>query len=192
MSMTLGYRGILSSGIAIRWLCAGVLLLASNSMATTRLVYLTLKSRDFSPGGEVPLRFRYPRCGGRNISPQLSWSVPPSPTRSLVLTMVDVDVQPSQWSHWVVVDLPARTLSLDQGMQVLPGKARQVTSNFGDKVYAGPCPPQGTGVHRYQFSIWAMPTAMTSVAPSEKASDLLRRLERTSIAHASAIGWVRR
>src|SRR5258706_1260517 len=115
---------------------------------------MTLTSSDLKQDAPINSAHVYPRCGGRNISPQLSWSGAPQSARSLVLTMIDVDVKPSQWLHWVVVGLPVSASSLPQGGNTLPGNARTLVSQFGDAAYAGPCPPPGTGVHHYQFTIW--------------------------------------
>jgi Raf kinase inhibitor-like YbhB/YbcL family protein len=125
---------------------------------------MSMTSTDIRSGSAIPLAHIYPRCGGENISPNLSWSGAPSGTMSFVLTMIDVDVKPDEWSHWIVVGLPATSNSLPRGAQSLPGGAKAVTSNFGDAAYAGPCPPKGTGVHHYQFTIWALPTANISLA----------------------------
>jgi len=129
-------------------------------------------------------------AGGQDVSPQLSWSGAPQSARSLVLTMIDVDVKPSQWSHWVVVGLPVSASSLPQGAKTLPGNARALVSNFGDAAYAGPCPPPGTGVHHYQFTIWALPTAELSLPPDEKATELTAKLSHLALEHASLTALV--
>jgi len=67
-----------------------------------------------------------------------------------------------------------------------------VTTNFGDAAYGGPCPPQGTGVHHYQFTIWAMPAAQTAITPDDKANTVLAWLSRTALDKASFVGWVKR
>jgi Raf kinase inhibitor-like YbhB/YbcL family protein len=151
---------------------------------------MALTSKDILSGAPIPIAHIYPRCGGRNISPQLSWSGAPPSAKSFVLTMIDVDVKPSQWSHWIVVDLPPNVSVLPQGADPLPGGAKALLSNFGDASYAGPCPPKGTGVHHYQFTIWALPTATLSFAPEEKAVDLITQLSRQALDHASLIGLV--
>jgi Raf kinase inhibitor-like YbhB/YbcL family protein len=151
---------------------------------------MTLTSSDITAGGPIPTGQIYPRCGGRNISPQLAWSGAPGAAKSFVLTMIDVDVKPSQWSHWVVVDLPASATSLPQGAKSLPGSAKALVSNFGDAAYAGPCPPKGTGVHHYQFTIWALPTAAISFAPDEKATVVTDQLSRQALDHATLTGLV--
>ena len=163
-----------------------VLILLGNSCVAA----MTLTSTDIIAGGPIPTVHIYPRCGGRNISPQLAWSGAPRTAKSFVLTMIDVDVKPSQWSHWIVVDLPTNVTSLPQGAESLPGSAKVLTSNFGDAAYAGPCPPKGTGVHHYQFTIWALPTATISLAPDEKATDVTSQLSRLALDHAALTGWV--
>jgi Raf kinase inhibitor-like YbhB/YbcL family protein len=151
---------------------------------------MSMTSTDIRSGLAIPIAHIYPRCGGENISPNLSWSGAPSGTMSFVLTMIDVDVKPDEWSHWVVVGLPATTNSLPRGAQALPGGAKAMVSNFGDAAYAGPCPPKGTGVHHYQFTIWALPTATISLAADEKATTLTALLSKQALDRASLTGLV--
>jgi Raf kinase inhibitor-like YbhB/YbcL family protein len=153
---------------------------------------MTLTSTDIRPGAAIAAAHIYPRCGGDNVSPQLSWSKPPYGTRSLVLTMIDLDVKPALWSHWIVVDLPAGATGLARGTKTLPAPAKAVASNFGDAAYGGPCPPTGTGVHHYQFTIWAMPSAATVIAPDARADRIAPMLARTALDKASLTGTVTR
>jgi hypothetical protein len=153
---------------------------------------MTLTSADIRPGQPIAAAQIYPRCGGQNVSPQLSWGGAPAGTKSFVLTMIDLDVKPSQWSHWIVVDLPPATTGLARGLKTLPGKAAAVVSNFGDPAYDGPCPPNGTGVHRYQFTIWAMRSATTSITADAKADGIAASLSPQALAKASFIGTVKR
>ena len=158
--------------------------------ARTESAAMSLTSADISPGVAIPIAHIYPRCGGENISPALSWSGSPSGTKSFVLTMIDVDVKPDEWSHWVVVGLPANVKSLSRGITSLPGGAKAIVSNFGDAAYAGPCPPKGTGMHHYEFTIWALPTPTISLADDEKALTLTQLLSKRAIDRASLIGLV--
>ena len=151
---------------------------------------MTLTSTDIVPGDPIPTAHIYTRCGGRNISPQLSWSGAPSTTKSFVLTMIDIDVKPSQWSHWIVVDLPVNINSLSQGANSLSGDAKAIVSNFGAAAYAGPCPPKGTGMHHYQFTIWALATATIALAPDEKATDVIAFLSQRALDRASLTALV--
>ena len=151
---------------------------------------MSLTSSDLKQDAPINSAHMYPRCGGRNLSPQLSWGGAPPSTKSLVLTMIDVDVKPAQWSHWVVVGLPVSATSLPQGARTLPGNAKALVSNFGDAAYAGPCPPAGTGVHHYQFTIWALPTEELSLPPDEKATELTAKLSRLALERASLTALV--
>jgi Raf kinase inhibitor-like YbhB/YbcL family protein len=164
--------------------------LISTLIGSSCVAAMTLSSTDIPAGASIPKAQIYPRCGGGNISPQLTWSAAPSATKSFVLTMIDVDVKPSQWSHWIVVDLPMNVNSLSRGAESLPGGAKALSSNFGDAAYAGPCPPKGTGVHHYQFTIWAMPTATISLAGDAKATDIAVQLSHQALDHASLTGLV--
>jgi Raf kinase inhibitor-like YbhB/YbcL family protein len=151
---------------------------------------MSLTSTDIRSGAVIPAAHIYPRCGGENISPALSWSGAPSGTKSFVLTMIDVDVKPDRWSHWVVVNLAATVKSLPLGATSLPRGAKAIVSNFGDAAYAGPCPPKGTGVHHYEFTIWALPTAEISLADDEKATRLTALLSDRALDRASLLGVV--
>jgi Raf kinase inhibitor-like YbhB/YbcL family protein len=162
-------------------LCA----LALAGAATPALAAMTITSPDLTPGAAMPAQHIYPRCGGRNVSPALSWSGAPAGTKSLTLTMIDVDVKPALWSHWIVVDLPASSTGLPQGAKALPAPARGVESNFGDATYAGPCPPKGSGIHHYQFTIWAMKAPTTDLPKDAKAPDVIATLTAGSLAHAT-------
>jgi len=153
---------------------------------------MTLASPDIRPNGPIAAAQIYARCGGQNISPRLIWSGAPAGARSLVLTMIDLDVKPALWSHWIVVDLPPTSSGLPRGARQLPGGAAAVAGNFADAAYDGPCPPAGTGVHRYRFTIWAMPGPRTLIAPDARASDIAPRLARSALAEASLTGWVKR
>ncbi|MBS0580709.1 MAG: YbhB/YbcL family Raf kinase inhibitor-like protein [Proteobacteria bacterium] len=153
---------------------------------------MQISSADLKPGASIPAAHIYPRCGGQNISPDLSWSGAPAGTKSFVVTMIDVSVKPAHWSHWVVVDLPPDTVSLARGIKTLPGKAHAIPSNFGDPYYDGPCPPEGSGLHEYQITIWALGTGSIEIAADTPATELERTLARTALDHASLTGSVKR
>src|SRR5262249_22149491 len=115
---------------------------------------MTLASADLKDGQPIAAAHIYPRCGGRNGSPQLGWKRAPRGTKSFVVTMIDHNVPPNDWSHWILVGLPPSVPSLAQGAAP-PVGARALMTDFGDAAYGGPCPPKGTGVHHYEVAVWA-------------------------------------
>ena len=151
---------------------------------------MTLSSSDIRQGEPMPAAQIYPRCGGKNVSPELSWTGAPAAARSIVLTMIDLDVKPAQWSHWVVVGLPTNVRTLPRGAAVLPRGAAAVVSNFGDAAYAGPCPPAGTGTHHYQLTVWAIAMTRFPAVADEPADKLAARLRAAALDRASLTATV--
>ena len=113
---------------------------------------LTLTSSDLKQDTPINTAHIYPRCGGRNLSPQLSWSGAPQSAKSLVLTMIDVDVKPAQWSHWVVVGLPVSPTSLHRAPRRCPAMPKPWSVILRCRLCRS-LPSAGTGAHHYQFTI---------------------------------------
>ena len=170
---------------------AGLIALATMMAASPAVAAMSIASADIKPGAPIDTRHIYPRCGGANLSPQLSWSGAPKATASFVVTMIDLDVKPAQWSHWIVVGLPAATTSLPLGISALPGRAAAWKTDFGDAAYGGPCPPKGSGVHHYQITVWALPSGALPPRANETAAGLTARLSKLALDHATLTGTVR-
>jgi Raf kinase inhibitor-like YbhB/YbcL family protein len=101
-------------------------------------------------------------CSGGNKSPHLAWSGAPADTGSFAVHCFDPDAPTgSGFWHWVVVNIPPTVteLALDAGNPkagLLPKGALQTRTDFGAPGYGGPCPPEGHGPHRYQFTLFAV------------------------------------
>ena len=117
----------------------------------------TVTSADVTDGQTLDELFVHPSAGGKNLSPQLSWSGFPAETKSFVVTCFDPDAPTgSGFWHWVAVNLPASVTELDRGADPLPGGAFCVRNDYGESAYGGAAPPPGDRVHRYVFAVHAI------------------------------------
>ena len=149
---------------------------------------MDLKSLDLKDGGAIAKAQISPRCGGGNVAPAFSWSGEPAGTKSFALTMIDLTARPpTGWAHWVVVDLPANVHSLPSG-GALPEGAHAVPGSGGGVTYFGPCPPVGTGVHQYLFTVYALPGPTPELTPRGDPRETAAALAGAASAKASLTG----
>jgi Raf kinase inhibitor-like YbhB/YbcL family protein len=130
--------------------------------------------------------------GGKDISPQLSWTGFPKSTKSFAISMYDPDAPTmSGFWHWVVIDVPASTTSLPtnagaKDSTTLPKGAIQMRDDAGLHQYLGAAPPPGSGVHNYYITVTALNTAKVDVPANSSAAVVGSFVA----AHAIARGFV--
>ncbi|MFI2609730.1 YbhB/YbcL family Raf kinase inhibitor-like protein [Kitasatospora sp. NPDC018619] len=107
--------------------------------------------------------------GGKDTSPQLSWSGAPDGTRSYAVTVYDPDAPTgSGFWHWAVTDIPATVAELpedagdDTGSR-LPEGAYQLPNDARVARYLGAAPPAGDGPHRYFVVVHALDIPATGI-----------------------------
>ena len=117
-----------------------------------------VSSKDIHEGQLMNSEFTFSGmgCSGANISPQLSWKDAPEGTKSFAITVFDPDAPTgSGWWHWLALNIPANVSSVAQGSPMKD--ILQTKNDFGTMSYGGACPPAGDGMHRYQYTVWALP-----------------------------------
>ena len=120
---------------------------------------ITVKSSLFTEGGNIPASAAHTMAGGKNLSPDLSWSGVPAGTKSLAVTCYDPDAPTTVgFVHWVLFNLDPATTGLPAGAGARGNTPKGATSGFtdwGESQYGGMAPPPGEP-HRYQFHVWAL------------------------------------
>ncbi|MDX3775528.1 YbhB/YbcL family Raf kinase inhibitor-like protein [Chromatiaceae bacterium AAb-1] len=124
----------------------------------------TLTSTDISHGELMTKaqEFQGFGCSGGNLSPQLSWSNAPEGTAAFAILAYDPDAPSgSGWWHWQIINIPANVTNLatgagDAGKNLAPEGSIHISNDYGVKGFGGACPPEGHGVHRYQFTVHAL------------------------------------
>lgn len=145
---------------------------------------MKIESFAFKNGDEIPSRFT---CDGENISPELIFKNVPKDTKSLALTLEDPDVPTGTWGHWVLWNIPPRTIEINQNN--IPKGAVVGSNNANKNEYYGPCPQNG--LHHYFFKLYALDTMLT-LDSNKKAQDLVDAMEGHIIAQAKLMGTYER
>ncbi len=147
---------------------------------------MQIQSSAFAEGQRIPKQFT---CEGEDISPPLTWSAPPSGTKSLVLICDDPDAPMGTWVHWVVYGLPPSVASLPQSVPTkddILGGGKQGRNDFGNIGYGGPCPPPGSP-HRYFFKLYAVDMEPALSRGATKA-DVMKAIEGHILAEGKLMG----
>jgi Raf kinase inhibitor-like YbhB/YbcL family protein len=106
------------------------------------------------------------------------------------LVVDDPDVPHSEppnqkgWVHWIVVDLPATTRSLPEGVARLPG-GQMGTNDWSNVSWDGPAPPAGQK-HRYRFKLYALDRMLELDTPDK--ARLATAMRDHVLAEAQLIG----
>jgi Raf kinase inhibitor-like YbhB/YbcL family protein len=145
---------------------------------------MQIKSTSFTNNQQMPDRFT---CRGENINPNLGLENIPATAKSLVLLMHDPDAVEGDFTHWLVWNIEPTTKQILEDSA--PTGSVEGINDFGRVGYGGPCPPRGSGSHRYTFELYALDQPLD--LPSTTNGDDLRKAIKTHIlATASLIGLV--
>jgi len=143
---------------------------------------LQLTSDAFVNGQSIPAKYT---CTGKNISPALAWTEPPTGTQSLALIVDDPDAPGQTWVHWVLFNIPVSTRSLPEDISSSSENISAGNGSSGKAGYQGPCPPSGT--HRYFFKLYALDN-IPSLSPGTTKDQLLKAMDGHILAQAELMG----
>ena len=124
----------------------------------------SLSSTDIAQGQHMSKaqEFKGFGCEGGNASPQLSWSGAPKGTEAYAVFAYDPDAPTgSGWWHWQLININKKVTFLPSGINSrtknysLKG-SRHIKNDYGVEGFGGACPPKAHGVHRYQFTVYAL------------------------------------
>jgi Raf kinase inhibitor-like YbhB/YbcL family protein len=127
--------------------------LTSTTFHDNDLVPLTMVAGGNDQGGKP--------CGGRDISPQLTWSGASAETQSYAVSMIDIDGRRGAGvTHWLLYNIPATVTSLAAGAGTTD--AYSSGKNVWDRTgYSGPCTTLGEAPHHYAIMIYALDSPPT-------------------------------
>ncbi len=150
---------------------------------------IQLTSDAFANTQSIPAQYT---CTGKDISPSLTWSEPPSGTQSFALIMDDPDAPAGTWVHWVLFNIPAASRGLAEAIPseaTLSDGSMHGKNSGGDLGYNGPCPPSGT--HRYFFKLYAL-DEMLGLSSGANKGELLKAMEGHKLAQGELMGTFRK
>jgi Raf kinase inhibitor-like YbhB/YbcL family protein len=131
---------------------------------------LTVTSEAFTDGGPIPDTYT---CTMR--VPGIQWTGELRGARSLAVVVDDPDAPSGDFVHWVVLDLPPSAGKVSGEPGSLQG-AHEGNNSEGQRGWASMCPPPGTGIHHYRFTVYAlsMPTGLPDGSEPERAIKLIQ------------------
>ncbi|MGW0246318.1 YbhB/YbcL family Raf kinase inhibitor-like protein [Nocardia goodfellowii] len=132
-------------------------------------------------------------AGGKDLSPQLSWSGFPAETKSFAVTVYDPDAPTaSGFWHWAVANIPAGTTELPAGAGSkggsLPEGALNLRNDAGFPGFVGAAPPQGHGPHRYFVVVHAVDVEKLDIDENSSPAVLGFNLFFHTLGRATLIG----
>lgn len=145
---------------------------------------LALTSTAFESEQPIPAVYT---CNGANINPPLSIENPPGNAKEFVIIVHDPDAGDGNWVHWTVWNIPLDTTSIAE--HSFPPEVTQGTTSFGTAGYGGPCPPNGSGMHRYIFELYALNDTL-NLSSTTSRDELVAAMNGKVLARTQLVGTV--
>ncbi len=145
---------------------------------------MKIKSDFFANNGRIPAEYT---CDGKGMQPALKISGVPEEAESLALIVDDPDAPSRDFVHWIIWNINPKISVIKNGN--VPRGATEGYTSLNKPGWVAPCPP--SGVHRYNFKLYALDTFF-SIPNSSNKANLLRAMERHLIENAALVGLYER
>ena len=137
---------------------------------------VTITSPAFANGAPIPAQYT---CKGAGIAPPLTWSAP----SGAALVVDDPDAPGGSYIHWIVTGIAAGPGSTSDGQT--PAGGTSLPNSAGQTGYSAPCPPAGTGLHHYRFTLYQIPATLQLPAGGPQA---VQAITQSATGQAQLVG----
>lgn len=177
----------LGSWAAFLFVLSATLIGCNRAASLPAAASLELKSSTLS-GDMIPKTSS--SCDNQDgVSPELSWTAPPTSTQSFALVVFDKDSPFGfKFTHWVLYDIPPDKRELLENtpkQDQLPDGSRQGKNDYDRIGYVGPCPPKGT--HHYVFTVYALDTKL-NLPPGALKKQVVKAMNGHVLASGELVG----
>lgn len=145
---------------------------------------MKLESSAFGNNQNIPSKYT---CDGDDINPPLAISDVPEGVKSLVLIIDDPDAPAGDWVHWTLWNIDPGTKDIAENS--IPAGGVEGMTDFGKPGWGGPCPP--TGVHHYQFKLYALDSEL-GLGTNAKKADIEKAMEGHILGQTQLVGLYQR
>ena len=174
----------------ILWVILWIILLTFQHEQVSGGGNMEILSSAFKDGERIPIQYVMPGAGGKNISVPLFCKNVPSGTKSFALSVVDPHPVAQNWVHWLVINIPANAVSIEEraSRKKMPPGTVELNDSSGDIGYGGPQPPKGTGDHPYVFTFYALNVEKLNLGTNTSLATFKKALEGKVLGSATLTG----
>ena len=127
---------------------------------------IEVTSPRFADGESLPAS---ETCRAEGAFPAIEWANLPDNTESIAVIVYDLDAPGGNYVHRLTTNLDPAAGSLPSAQT--PADAVEYETSNGSPGWTPPCPPAGSGTHRYVFTVFALdrPTRIPQTAQTQTA-----------------------
>ncbi|MBI2443248.1 MAG: YbhB/YbcL family Raf kinase inhibitor-like protein [Candidatus Levybacteria bacterium] len=145
---------------------------------------MKITSTAFENNGNLPKKYT---CEGEGSNPPLAFLDVPRGTKSLALIIEDPDaVSKKPWIHWVLFNISPNVRFIKEGSE--PSNSQEGVNDSGENAYGPACPPVGSGVHHYEFRLFALDEKLEDMPDFTDKDMLVEAMHGHVLEQANLIG----